>query len=140
MKSLFLITILLITPNTFAEDIQPPVNCLEDFKEEAGPYAYEDYCIYQAEVGNITTIDIKVKEEGNELIYDIPYANLRYAGAIVQIYYTVGVYGKSQWFLFPDSKGIVVMSNSILLPIDEWVKDGFPADSYVRVVILTSAW
>jgi len=33
MKNLFLITILLITPNTFAEDIQSPVNCLEDFKD-----------------------------------------------------------------------------------------------------------
>ena len=138
MKKLILLTVFLVTANVWAEDIQPPVNCLEDFKEEGVPYAYEDYCIYHAKVGNITTIDIKVKEEGNELIYDIPYSNLRYAGAIVQIYYTVGVYGKSQWFLLPDSKGIVVMPNSILLPIDEWVKDGFPADSYVRVVILTS--
>ena len=137
MKKLILLTVFLVTANVWAEDIQPPVNCLEDFKEEGGPYVYDDRCIYQSKIGNIITIDIKVKEEDNELIYDIPYHNLRYAGAIVQIYIS-GAFGKSQWFAMPFLRGVIIMPGSIHLPIDEWVEDGFPVDNYLRVVILTS--
>ena len=33
------------------------------------------------------------------------------------IYYTVGVMGKAQWFPIPSMSGVVVMSNSLMLPI-----------------------
>ena len=122
---------------SWSEVTQPPVNCLEDFTEEEGPYVYEDYCIYEAQVGNITTIDIKIKAEGNALNYDIPYSNLRYRGAIIQIYIN-GAFGKDQWVAMPFLRGVFLMSNSIHLPIDEWVEDGFPVGKYIRVVIIHS--
>ena len=139
MKRLTIFTslLLLIAFNSWSEVVQPPVNCLEDFTEEEGPYVYEDYCIYQAQVGNITTIDIKIKAEGNALNYDIPYSNLRYRGAIVQIYIN-GAFGKDQWVAMPFLRGVFLMSNSIHLPIDEWVEDGFPVGKYIRVVIINS--
>ena len=93
--------------------------------------------MYEAEVGNITTIDIKIKAEGNALNYDIPYSNLRYRGAIVQIYIN-GAFGKDQWVAMPFLRGVFLMSNSIHLPIDEWVEDGFPVGKYIRVVIIHS--
>ena len=137
MKKLILLTGLLIAFNGWAEDLQLPKDCYEDLAEEPLEYYYEDYCIYEYKAGNITTIDIRIKPEGNQTVFDIPYANLRHAGAIIQIYYSSGVFGKSQWYFMPDAKGLVIMPNSILLPIDEWVEDGFPIYSFIRVVILT---
>ena len=81
--------------------------------------------------------DIKIKAEGNALNYGIPYSNLRYHGAIVQIYIN-GAFGKDQWVAMPFLRGVFLMSNSIHLPIDEWVEDGFPVGKYVRVVIINS--
>ena len=138
IKKLILLAGLLLAFDGWAEDVQPPKDCYEDLAEEPLEYYYEDHCIYESSVGNITTIDIRINPESHETVYDIPYANLRHAGAIIQIYYSSGVFGKSQWMLMPGSKGIVIMPNSILLPIDKWVEDGFPIYSFIRVVILTA--
>ena len=137
-KKLILISALLLFAfNGWTEDLQPPKDCYEDLAEEPLEYYYEDYCIYESRVGNITTIDIRIKPEGNQTVFDIPYANLRYAGAIIQIYYSSMVFGKSQWILMPDSRGVYIHPNSISLPIDEWIEDGFPINSFIRVVFLT---
>ena len=62
MKHLLtLIVSLLVALNGWAEDenqfifeSEPPVDCLEDFKEgaEGGGYAYDDYCVYKSKVRN----------------------------------------------------------------------------------------
>jgi hypothetical protein len=114
-----------------------PIDCREDAKEV--PHKYEDSCIYEADAGKVVTIDIRIKEShGDEELIDIPYSNLRHAGAIIQIYYTVGVWGKAQWYPIPSMNGVVVMSNSLMLPIGKWVKQGLLPGTFIRVVIFKS--
>ena len=76
--------------------------------------------------------------QGSDEIIDIPYSNLRHAGAIIQIYYTVGVMGKAQWFPIPSMKGVVIMPNRLVLPIGKWKKQGLLPSTYLRVVIFKS--
>ena len=144
---LTLIVSLLVALNGWAEDenqfifeSEPPVDCLEDFKEgaEGGGYAYDDYCVYKSKVRNIITIDIRVKEGENQTVFNIPDSKIRYAGVITQVYYNQGPFGKSQWFLLPYRRGIVLHTGSITLPINEWVNDGLTVGAWIRVVILTS--
>ena len=139
--------LLLVASNTWAEDenqfvfeSEPPVDCLEDFKEgaEGGGCAYDDYCVYKSKVGNIITIDVRIKAGENQTVFDIPYGKIRYAGVITQIYYNQGPFGKSQWFLLPYTRGIGLFPNSITLPINEWVNNGITIGAWIRVVILTS--
>ena len=115
----------------------PPKDCYQDLTEEEAEYYYEDFCVYESKTGNLTTIDIRVKPEGNQEVFNIPYSSLRHAGAIIQIYYSSAVFGKSQWMLIPDSRSVYIHPNSISLPINEWVKDGLSPGVFIRVVILT---
>ena len=148
MKHLsILIVSLLVALNGWAEDenqfifeSEPPVDCLEDKKEgaEGGGYAYDDYCVYKSKVGNIITIDVRVKAGENQTVFDIPYDNIRHAGVITQVYYNQGPFGKSQWFLLPYTRGIGLFAGSVTLPINEWVNNGITIGAWIRVVILTS--
>ena len=133
---LFSITFLfLFSGLTLAEG--PPINCREDAKEI--PHNYEDSCVYEANVGKVFTVDLKIREShDDDEIIDIPYSNLRHAGAIIQIYYTVGVMGKAQWFPIPSMKGVVIMPNRLVLPIGKWKKQGLLPGTYLRVVIFKS--
>jgi hypothetical protein len=136
MKNIILLTfvLLFITPPLAKGS---PINCREDAKEV--PHKYEDSCIYEANVGKVITFDMRIKEShGDEELIDIPYSNLRHAGAIIQLYYTVGVWGKAQWFPMPSMDGVVVMNNSLMLPIGKWVKRGLLPGTFIRVVIFKS--
>ena len=147
MKRFLILSSLFISCNGFAQDqnqfifeSEPPVDCLEDKKEgaEGGGYAYDDYCVYKSKVGNIITIDVRVKVGENQTVFNIPYDNIRHAGVITQVYYNQGPLGKSQWFLLPYTRGIVLFAGSITLPINEWVNNGITMGAWIRVVILTS--
>ena len=127
--------------NQFVLETESPVDCLEDYQLFFGQKDrddYEDYCVHKASAGNIITIDVRVKEGENQTVFDIPYSSIRHEGIMIQVYYNAGPFGKSQWFLFPYIKGIMLMPNSITLPIKQWVSDGLTVGGWIRVVILTS--
>jgi hypothetical protein len=125
----------LFSSSSLAEGSQ--INCREDAEEI--PHNYEDSCVYEANAGKVFTFDLKIKEShGDGEIIDIPYSNLRHAGAIIQIYYTVGAMGKAQWFPIPSMNGVVVMNNSLMLPMGKWKKRGMLPGTFLRVVIFKS--
>ena len=148
MKILLLIFSFFLTFNTVAEEqnqfvfeTEPPVDCLEDYRQFFGnkdSYGYEDYCVHKASAGNIITIDVRVKEGVNQTVFYIPYSSIRHEGVLIQVYYNPGPFGKSQWFLMPYSKGIALFPGSITLPINQWVSEGLTIGGWVRAVILTS--
>ena len=135
MKKLILTSVLLLfasigwaeDENQFVFESEPPVDCFEDFKEgaEGGGYAYNDYCVYKSKVGNIITIDVRIKTGENHTTFDIPYGKIRYAGVITQVYYNQGPFGKSQWSLLPYTRGIVFFPNSmnLLLFIKSFIEE-----------------
>jgi len=84
------------------------------------------------------TIDLKIKEEHGRqdtVIVDIPYANIRRSGVIVQLYHN-SVLGKAQWVPLSDIGGIYLHSNSISLPVQSWIKRGLSPGQLVRIVLL----
>ena len=82
---------------------------------------------------------MRIKEShGDEELIEIPYGNLRYAGAIIQIYYNVGPWGKAQWFPMSSMDGVAIMHNGFMLPIGKWVKRGLRPGNFIRVVIFKS--
>lgn len=97
----------------------------------------------QSKVGKIYTFDIKITDEYANLgpekvvIFDIPYSNLRTTGAIIQIYYSVGVVGKAQWFLLDGYDGAIIMPSSIHIPLGKWIASGLRKGYILRVVLLT---
>ena len=147
MRSLLLISSILLSFNAFAEEqnqfvfeSEPPVDCLEDYQQFFGKDRddYEDYCVHKVSAGNIITIDVRVKEGENQTVFDIPYSGIRHSGILIQVYYNAGPFGKSQWFLLPYTKGIMLMPNSITLPINQWISEGLTVGGWIRIVILAS--
>ena len=137
-RLVILLSLLIVAFCGWAEDLPSPKDCYEDLAEEPAEYVYEDFCVYESKVGNLITIDIRVPPKDNQEVFTIPYGHLRYGGVIVQIYYSSMVFGKSQWMLIPDYKGVYIHPNSISLPIDKWIQDGLSSGAFIRVVILTS--
>lgn len=112
------------------------VDCVEDVRNMP---EYADQCSHRAAVGSIYTVDVRLKQEHlteQDIIVEVPYANLRGSGAIIQLYYS-GVIGKSQWIPLPSSQGIYIMPNSLLLPVKLWIDSGLPLGSFVRIVLIT---
>ena len=148
MKIIILIFSILFSSNAvtveesqFVFESDSPVDCLEDYREDLdnlNGYNYEDYCFHTVSAGKIITIDVRVKEGENQTVFDIPYAGIRHEGALIQVYYNPGSFGKSQWFLLPYTRGIALMPNSITLPINQWITEGLTVGGWVRVVILSS--
>ena len=105
LKSILLLSLLLSfnavaeEENQFVFESEPPVDCLEDLREDSDNmvgYDYEDYCVHKASAGNIITIDVRVKEGENQTVFDIPYSGIRHSGILIQVYYNAGPFGKSQ--------------------------------------------
>lgn len=114
-------------------------NCKDGIVERQ--YDYSDKCLYSARVGQIFTLDVRIIEEhkGQEdIVIEIPYSNLRYSGAILQVYYNLAV-GKAQWLPFPSTRGIYIMPDSLLLPIGSWIESGLTIGTFVRIVLLTTS-
>ena len=55
----------------------------------------------------------------------------------MQVYYTMGPFGKAQWLMFPRND-IYVQPGTLLLPIPTWVENGMQTNGmwWVRVVLL----
>jgi len=99
---------------------------------------FPDQCIHITQERKILTIDLKIKPEHaneKEVFIDVPYASLRHSGAIIQLYYN-SVAGKSQWVTFPDTGGIYIHPNSLMLPVAKWMKQGLPVGKFIRVVMI----
>ena len=113
------------------------VDCVEDAMET--PRNYEDQCSHRADVSSIYTVDVRIKQEHlneREIIVEVPYANLRGSGAIIQLYYSLAV-GKAQWLPLPSNRGIYIMPDALLLPVGSWIDSGLLLGSYVRIVLIT---
>ena len=131
------LSLLIIAFCGWTEDLPSPKDCYEDLAEESAEYHYENFCVYESKVGNLVTIDIRVLPKDNQEVFNIPYEHVRFAGAIIQIYYSSMVFGKSQWMLIPNSRVVYIHPNSISLPIDKWIEDGLTPGVFIRIVILT---
>ena len=112
---------------------EPPIDCEANRR---GPFA--DLCVHETSLKRMITIDLKIKEEHgrqDDVIVDIPYANIRHSGVIVQLYYNSAM-GKAQWVPLSDIGGIYLHPNSILLPVQSWIKRGLAPGRLVRIVLL----
>ena len=121
--------LLLATP----AQAEPPIDCATN---QRGPFA--DLCVHETSVGRIITIDLKIKEahgQQESIFVDIPYANIRRSGVIMQLYYNSAA-GKAQWVPFSDIGGIYLHPNSILLPVQSWIKRGLAPGRLVRIILL----
>lgn len=101
---------------------------------------YSETCLHIGTADTIFTLDILLTEadlEEEEFIVDIPYPNLRYAGAILQIYYS-GPLGKSQWIPIPNYTGVYLMPDELLLPVRRWIKNGLELNTHIRITLLLS--
>lgn len=70
-----------------------------------------------------------------EVLDAFPYKTIRTQGALVQVQYSVGAFGRAQWFIMSDLHGVVLMPNSINLPVGEWIKGGLKEGNVVRVIV-----
>ena len=125
-----LLSLLLLTATAQAE---PPIDCKTN---QRGPFA--DLCLHETSLQRMITIDLKIKEDHGRqdtVIVDIPYANIRRSGVIVQLYYN-SVLGKAQWVSLSDIVGIYLHPNSISLPVQSWIKRGLSPGQLVRIVLL----
>lgn len=128
-----LTSILYLLLLTAAAQAEPPIDCEAN---QRGPFA--DLCVHETSVGRMIMIDLKIKEEHgrqDSVIVDIPYGNIRRSGVIMQLYYN-SVAGKAQWVPFSDIGGIYLQPNSILLPVQSWIKRGLAPGQLVRIVLL----
>ena len=131
--SIKLTSILFLLLLTTAAQAEPPIDCEAN---QRGPFA--DLCVHETSVGRMITIDLKIKEEHgrqNSIIVDIPYANVRRSGVIMQLYYNSAM-GKAQWVPLSDIGGIYLHPDSILLPVQSWIKRGLAPGQLVRIVLL----
>ena len=129
--------IALSPPAAFAQDREP---CIAAVKRGGSPYKYPDTCMTQSTSTQLITIDVRVTKEraADELfVVEVPMRAIRSAGAVVQLFYS-GVAGKSQWFVMSSMRGVVLMPNSVMLPLRKWVEHGFPVGSFVRVVVMSA--
>ncbi len=130
IKLTSILFLLLLTTTTQAE---PPIDCEAN---QRGPFA--DLCVHETSVGRMITIDLKIKEEHgrqDSIIVDIPYANIRHSGVIMQLYYNSAM-GKAQWVPLSDIGGIYLHPDTILLPVQSWIKRGLAPGRLVRIVLL----
>ena len=128
-----LASILALLLLTTAAQAEPPIDCKAN---QRGPFA--DLCVHETSVGRMITIDLKIKEEHGRqgpIIVDIPYTNIRRSGVVMQLYYN-SVAGKAQWVPFSDLRGIYLHPDSILLPVQSWIKQGLVPGQLVRIVLL----
>ena len=105
-------------------------------------FDYEDLSIRHDSISSsscLTTIDVRITEEQAkaDLMIDTTYHNPRFLGAMMQVYYTMGPFGKAQWLMFPRND-IYVQPGTLLLPIPTWVENGMQTNGmwWVRVVLL----
>jgi hypothetical protein len=104
-----------------------------------GPFKYPDACMEESMAMRMVTVDVQItKDRADEEFFSIEFrfGRIRSAGSIIQIFYTVGVMGKAQWFLLNDMGNIVVMPSSLMLPFRKWVEQGLQVGTFVRVVII----
>jgi hypothetical protein len=116
----------------------PYPNCANATR--AHPYNYENICAREVEA-RMVNIDIIVTEEltQSEIYFvQVPYLDIRDTGVMFQMYYSVR-YGKSQWFPFSGMYSTAFHNGSLGLPIAEWVKNGLPIGTFLRVVLMTSS-
>ena len=59
---------------------------------------------------------------------------------IIQLYYSNGLFGKSQWTSFNDISGIYFHPTDIQLPMKKWTDAGLSTNgnAWVRLVIITN--
>jgi hypothetical protein len=117
-----------------AELLEQTENIPDCIESKMGPFP--DLCFHTSRVNEIITIDLKIKENyANEESVSVilPYNNLRYSGAIVQLYYN-GVAGKSQWVTFPNPGGVYLMPGAIMLPVQKWIERGLKPGKIIRIV------
>ena len=135
MRILFavIVAVTLASP-AFSEEVG---DCAEEARRS--PHNYGDRCTYRSYSGSIHTYDLRIKKEHadeEDVFLDIPYANIRASGVILQLYYSSAV-GKAQWLPFPDYQGVYIMPNNLLLPVKSWIDGGLPIGTFVRVVLIT---
>lgn len=103
------------------------------------PFKYPDACKDESTPLHMVTVDLLVTEDrvnDEFLLVEMPYGEIRSTGLIIQIFYTVGVLGKAQWFPLGSMRGVVVMPDTIHLPVRDWVNSGLKVGSFVRVVVI----
>ncbi len=130
IKLTAILTLLLVATVAQAE---PPIDCKAN---QRGPFA--DLCVHETTVGRIITIDLKIKEahrQQDAVSVDIPYANIRRSGVVMQLYYNSAA-GKAQWLPFTNIRGIILHPNSISLPVQKWMERGLAPGRLIRVVLL----
>ncbi len=102
----------------------------------------EDVSVSHRDIGNgcLSTIDIIMTERianQDDLIIDYNYQSIKDEGITMNVYYAQAM-GKAQWTPFTSMRGIYIMRSSILLPTQQWIKDGMPTHGnfWVRVVLM----
>ena len=101
-----------------------------------------DVSISHKDVGGgcLTTVDIRMTESianQDDLVIDYNYQSIKEDGITMNVFYAQAL-GKAQWTPFTSMRGIYIMRSSILLPTQQWIKDGMPTNGnfWVRVVLM----
>ena len=119
-----------------AELLEQTENTPDCIENKMGPFP--DLCFHTSFVKEIITVDLKIKKDhANEesVTVILPYDNIRYSGAIVQLYYN-GIAGKSQWVTFSDTGSVHLMPSAIMLPVKRWIERGLKPGTIIRVVVM----
>jgi len=132
-SSLLLGTVGASSSTELLEQTEDIPDCIDS---KIGPFP--DLCFHTSPVREIITFDLKIKEDHareESVTVLLPYAEIRYSGAIVQLYYN-GVAGKSQWVTFSDTGAVYLMPGAIMLPVKKWIERGLKPGKIIRVVVM----